>query len=44
MKNLKFFDRLIFMVSERLMLEEAMNNFKNYFGGFDYSLFIDGNQ
>jgi len=30
-------------VSERLMLEEAMANFKNYFGGFDYSLFIDGN-
>lgn len=25
------------------MLEEAINNFKNYFGGFNYNLFIEGN-
>eukprot|EP00347_Sterkiella_histriomuscorum_P017246 403350125 len=42
--NLKFFDKLLFSVSEILILEEAIANFKNYFGGFDYSLFIEGNQ
>ena len=26
------------------MLNEAINNFKNYFGGFDYNLFIDSYQ
>eukprot|EP00347_Sterkiella_histriomuscorum_P015925 403355164 len=43
-QNLKFFDRLLFSVSEQIMLNEAITNFKNYFGGFDYNLFIDSYQ